>query len=917
MQMSSNNGDLHEYSLKEDDIKDYYTRVGMKDNSKTNDLAAETMEIKQFYPDVTIDGKNNFRECKLLETNLSIGGIELSEENDLPSTHVSMTTSEIEKSLHAVDEHKNEINVAEVDTSSSIDKALNTEEEVQPSKKLAEFSLHTGDEQKNRINFSEVDTSSSMGEALNTEEEEQLSKKLAEFFKGKLSEGYVEEIVQVIKEQKSHDLLCPVCGSCVTKRVILRKRKRTNTMSVGTHAQLADHPTGVEITESENAMLNSALNVHDDSNRKKQSKGEFSSKVFQEPAATSSLSRSEGQTNVHEQHNATQVLRDSEDDEVFGCLSCFSIFFKKATSFEYSSAKSGKSDGRTTEHDDEGGKIECFYCIPFQDWWSTRQSKEGNEVSAQLTQTSIADAKSQTKPAELNNGTDLMTETKLSFTQATVIRNMAGKVEVIGESSESRPIGEKDSTISSGSSSLVANSISKRAEAEKGSMHSFHGKEASQMTLLPDDQNDQCSKHPIKGQEYVTSAQQKQVADEKHEEHSLPAQTILPNQIDGSSEILEGPGMSGYNDTQNKGRNESTALLHTEHPSMQNLKLDDVTNNTIQSNEDKRFCSCFPSFVSTALSICSERKSSKDGMLKEPLLPKVESDTNAGWSSQSGSTKPIQSQHPLLSGQGLKASPLQKAESDANDPSSSRTGRSTAYEVTKLEDYEVSDGNDKIEIMHSGNLVTSAESVIKDGNVNDDHSSHIVDMFPDNSTRQPLQMNPLDMTTQWEILKSIVYGGLPVSISSLAVVSSAAGGEAKTRMVVAISLSNLIAGLMMVVTNILHLNENEFTESVGHSFWFNGSMALLSYLVVGSLAPITYGLSFRKSNDILHKFLLTSGVSLITMILLALGKARVAKRSYIRTVTLYVITGFWASVAGFFAGEYIKKLLEKWGVRLD
>jgi hypothetical protein len=36
------------------------------------------------------------------------------------------------------------------------------------------------------------------------------------------------EVQRVLRLQTTHDLLCPVCGSCITKRVILRKRKRTS-----------------------------------------------------------------------------------------------------------------------------------------------------------------------------------------------------------------------------------------------------------------------------------------------------------------------------------------------------------------------------------------------------------------------------------------------------------------------------------------------------------------------------------------------------------------------------------------------------------------------------------------------------------------------------------------------------------------
>jgi hypothetical protein len=39
------------------------------------------------------------------------------------------------------------------------------------------------------------------------------------------------EVERILRLQETHDLVCPVCRSCITKRVILRKRKRTTVVS--------------------------------------------------------------------------------------------------------------------------------------------------------------------------------------------------------------------------------------------------------------------------------------------------------------------------------------------------------------------------------------------------------------------------------------------------------------------------------------------------------------------------------------------------------------------------------------------------------------------------------------------------------------------------------------------------------------
>ena len=59
---------------------------------------------------------------------------------------------------------------------------------------------------------------------LKTEIEEENGVKIEHKSKLQVTEFDVE---RVLEEQETHDLFCPNCRSCITKRVILRKRKRT------------------------------------------------------------------------------------------------------------------------------------------------------------------------------------------------------------------------------------------------------------------------------------------------------------------------------------------------------------------------------------------------------------------------------------------------------------------------------------------------------------------------------------------------------------------------------------------------------------------------------------------------------------------------------------------------------------------
>ncbi|CAN5953579.1 unnamed protein product [Sphagnum jensenii] len=139
-----------------------------------------------------------------------------------------------------------------------------------------------------------------------------------------------------------------------------------------------------------------------------------------------------------------------------------------------------------------------------------------------------------------------------------------------------------------------------------------------------------------------------------------------------------------------------------------------------------------------------------------------------------------------------------------------------------------------------------------------------------------------------EYLKSVVYGGLDVSLISLGVVASAAGGDAKTRTVLAMGLANLIFGTISFFHKVIELHEEnpaQFKQTVGQSFLLNGCLAFLSFLVFGSLPTLTFGFSFRQSNNHDYKMLATVVVSVISVMLL--GCAKVFAKGQSSSVTKF------------------------------
>ncbi|KAL1822346.1 hypothetical protein ACET3Z_009124 [Daucus carota] len=182
-----------------------------------------------------------------------------------------------------------------------------------------------------------------------------------------------------------------------------------------------------------------------------------------------------------------------------------------------------------------------------------------------------------------------------------------------------------------------------------------------------------------------------------------------------------------------------------------------------------------------------------------------------------------------------------------------------------------------------------------------------------------------------EIIKSIIYGGLVESITSLSVVSSAAGSYVTTLNVFALGMANLIGGLFIIGHNLSELKYNQKTEASDQSaepidqyhellgqrrnFLFHAVFAILSYLIFGLLPPVVYGFSFQKSDDRDLKLVAVAVVALLGIIILAAGKAYVqrAPRSYVKTVLYYVVTALMASGVSYAAGNLINMFLKKFG----
>ncbi|KAE9608788.1 hypothetical protein Lalb_Chr08g0239371 [Lupinus albus] len=182
---------------------------------------------------------------------------------------------------------------------------------------------------------------------------------------------------------------------------------------------------------------------------------------------------------------------------------------------------------------------------------------------------------------------------------------------------------------------------------------------------------------------------------------------------------------------------------------------------------------------------------------------------------------------------------------------------------------------------------------------------------------------------KWEILKSIVYGGLLESITSLGIVSSAAGSGAIPLNIVAMGFANLIGGLFIIFHNLIELRnahsggdlqqtnlmqEDRYQEQLGRraNFLLHVVVAILSFLIFGAVPIIVYGLLIHKNYSGELKLAVVAVTSIICIILLATGKVytKSTPKSYTTSLLQYVTLALAASGVSYIAGGLIDHLLE-------
>ncbi|KAF5822138.1 putative Ccc1 family protein [Helianthus annuus] len=214
-----------------------------------------------------------------------------------------------------------------------------------------------------------------------------------------------------------------------------------------------------------------------------------------------------------------------------------------------------------------------------------------------------------------------------------------------------------------------------------------------------------------------------------------------------------------------------------------------------------------------------------------------------------------------------------------------------------------------------------------------------LDILPDISTetQDPPRRSARQDSTSFEILKSIVYGGLMEVIASLSIVASAAAGDATTLNIVALALANLIGGVFVIGHNLWDLKDDcykfstqqtsndqeavtkykELLGSVEH-FPLHAFFAILSFLVFGIIPPVAYGYAFHETNDRDFTMVVVAVASFVCVGLLAIFKAYIDRctefSGYVKTITYYLTTAVAVSGVSYAVGDLVERLIEELGL---
>ncbi|XP_027332662.1 membrane protein of ER body-like protein [Abrus precatorius] len=652
------------------------------------------------------------------------------------------------------------------------------------------------------------------------------------------------DVEAVLAKQETHDLFCPNCNSCITKRVILKKRKRRihnvdnkakrDKLETIVSSELVDGSAQPEASQGDRTDVTSDI-------------------VTVEPPADD---------NYH----------PDRDPEVFRCLSCFSFFIPSGNCFNLFRGAS-KNEGTQNPSNIPSSNLQDPSNLPGSNanWLKSQlitwtKGKKASDASLEH---------SRTDPAEQHPSTSISSNVPTSseighpeglLTNTSIIKNVKPTPDI------NNGHGEMNSLISSTNGLSTIQSYTKSAGDAMNGM-------------------------PIIGQDFTDKAKEQ-----------LLAGNLMTNE--------------------GEEKRASVDIIKTNIDVMSSVSFSDekVSKHEIVQIAAAATTETLVSFGEIAKDAILNPNAGGPELLGSTAVGKIpEAVKNTYSSLGQGAQSTIQSFGSAIIASDV-ATIKQNAGMDAILPS--KLDFKVIEKLQKDSDKEINPSTRKEN--EGGDVIVDVEKEPFES------TSQTADNIPvegvtESHTQAQIVEEPRDEAGEpqgWEVLKSIVYGGLTESITSLGIVSSAISSGATPLNIIALGFANIIGGLFILGHNLIDLKndhsegdqmqmivQNRYQELLGRraNFLLHAVVAVLSFLIFGSVPLVIYGLLINKNYYAEVKLAVVAATSVVCIILLAIGKVYTTRppKSYIKTVSYFVTLALAASGVSYIGGNLIKDLLEK------
>ncbi|XP_060204047.1 uncharacterized protein LOC132632217 isoform X2 [Lycium barbarum] len=782
------------------------------------------------------------------------------------------------------------------------------------------------------------------------------------------------DVENVIQKQNTHDLYCPNCKSCITRRVILRKRKR-------------------KIRVSGDDVKRNKLEVVADS------KGD---------ASHAQATDDEVRDGAHSSLDGTPPLaaddyQPDREPEIFRCLSCFSFFIPTGNGFRL--FRREKGDKETVKAEQQKVKGEQTPTTN-KNWFSSIFALDKGKASVEqgsgsganavkndarvltpsdnfkdqsakplLIEESAPPAYSSSEITQEAGGKFLGWENQYANMKGKMMINTVGKSENAATNQEGVSVldifevetrNQPDASASSkevqgndrdkllktaggvqvSNGNLVQESLPASNDRKDellrtgGRIQVRNGNRVQESLPASNDRKDELLRTggriqvsngnlvqdsvPASQQNelnlLITSTKEESLTVEKSETHSKSEVAVLNKGPDNESLLSPATTAFALNSSDGNGKPKFLTEIPEEHEQHIEAML---PSESLVENSDNKFQSLvenssnkFHSLVENSDNKFHSLVENSDNRFHSLVENSVQLSSNDGdhhyeVSQHTTITKTnieIHSKQPLNVDQGALISSVKDALSVQDKPDNI-TNISVGASANGIA------GNHTIINMEAGHETTETASANLDTQIQEGQGTDAAEEY------------------KIEIVKSIIFGGLAESITSLSVVSSATGGDATTLNIVVLAMANLIGGLFIIFHNLWELKRDRYEqasnqimekhvdryrEQLGRreNFTVHAVLVVLSYIIFGLVPPVIYGFSFRHSDDKELKIVAVAAASLVCILMLSTGKAYVqrAPKPYFKTIAAYVILGFTVSGVSYAAGILFKRLLEKLGL---